>query len=87
MVLDVEESGVDSCLAELGSESLAVLKLARVESGEVNNWNLLRSTVARWDIQDISEDWSVSGTQLELGGGRLGLCHFDVCADEKTKVS
>ena len=86
MVFDVEESGVDSRLAELSSKSLTVLKFARVESCQVDDWNLLWSTVARWDIQDISENWSVSGTQLEFGSGRLGLCHFYVCTEKKVKV-
>ena len=86
VVLDVEESGVDSSLAQLSSKNLTVLKFARVESCQVDDWNLLWSAVARWHIQDISENWSVSRTQLEFGSGRLGLCHFDVCTEEKMKV-
>lgn len=83
MILDVEKSGVDSGLAELSSKSLTVLKFARVESCKIKDWDLLWSTVSWWNIQNISENWPISGTQLEFGSGRLGLCHFDVCTEER----
>ena len=77
MVLDVEEAGVDGCLSELGSEGLAVIEVAGVERCKINNWNLLWSAVARWDIQDISEHWSIGSTKLELSSGRLGFGHLE----------
>lgn len=85
VVLNVEETGIDSCLSQLSSKSLTVVKVARVEWFQINNWNLLRSAVAWWDIQDISEDWSVGSAKLELGGGRLGFGHLDECRSRKGK--
>ena len=58
VVLDIEESSVNSCLVELRSKSLPVLELARVEPCQVDDRDLVWSTVARWDIQNISKDRS-----------------------------
>lgn len=77
VVLNVEETGVDSRLPELSSKGLAALKVSRVEWCQIDDRNLLSSAIAWWDVQDISEDWSKGGAKLELGSSRLGVCHLE----------
>lgn len=78
MVLDVKETSVNRSLLDPSSKALAILKVFRVEWSEVDHWDLLWSAIARWHIQDIAEDWTVSGAQLELSRGWLGLSHVDL---------